>query len=144
MFCQRLFYFFQKNSIHDICMESHVIALPGCYLISTAYIEPCTGEDVYSVNALSGCYLISTTKRPGYSHLIKRRGVNALSGCYLISTNGSIFPSGNLYRSVNALSGCYLISTQKGIYVKIFRINLCQCPLGLLPHFYQRQHFSQW
>ena len=36
MFCQRLFlFFFQKNSIHDICMESHVIALPGCYLIST-------------------------------------------------------------------------------------------------------------
>ena len=35
IFCQRLFYFFKKNSIHDICMESYVIALSGCYLIST-------------------------------------------------------------------------------------------------------------
>ena len=34
-FVNAFFYFFQKNSIHDICMESHVIALPGCYLIST-------------------------------------------------------------------------------------------------------------
>ena len=38
-FVNAFFYFFQKNSIHDICMESHVIALPGCYLISTRDLD---------------------------------------------------------------------------------------------------------
>ena len=42
----------------------------------------------------------------------------------------------DLIASVNALSGCYLISTihdtDRGLEFKI----VCQCPLGLLPHFY--------
>ena len=37
---------------------------------------------------------------------------------------------------VNALSGCYLISTGKKGAVWLTSLILCQCPLGLLPHFY--------
>ena len=36
---------------------------------------------------------------------------------------------------VNALSGCYLISTRSHLR-RILREMKCQCPLGLLPHFY--------
>ena len=43
-FVNAFFYFFQKNSIHDICMESHVIALPGCYLISTCMYVKSTAQ----------------------------------------------------------------------------------------------------
>ena len=37
--------------------------------------------------------------------------------------------------SVNALSGCYLISTENTQSSRLVS-RLCQCPLGLLPHFY--------
>ena len=37
---------------------------------------------------------------------------------------------------VNALSGCYLISTHLYALINLARKEVCQCPLGLLPHFY--------
>ena len=37
---------------------------------------------------------------------------------------------------VNALSGLYLISTRTYAYWTEFTIMRCQCPLGLIPHFY--------
>ena len=37
---------------------------------------------------------------------------------------------------VNALSGLYLISTRRLWTVFIYLSQLCQCPLGLIPHFY--------
>ena len=37
---------------------------------------------------------------------------------------------------VNALSGCYLISTAEMRYLSYYKEYPCQCPLGLLPHFY--------
>ena len=37
---------------------------------------------------------------------------------------------------VNALSGLYLISTLN-IYTIAMNANWCQCPLGLIPHFYR-------
>ena len=40
-------------------------------------------------------------------------------------------------KCVNALSGCYLISTENSDFKKLFETNVCQCPLGLLPHFYR-------
>ena len=39
---------------------------------------------------------------------------------------------------VNALSGLYLISTWCNNTNRICSINKCQCPLGLIPHFYER------
>ena len=66
------------------------------------------------------------------------RSVNALSGLYLISTM-EMSSTFHLHRlSVNALSGLYLISTPglPGWWVK--KNGLCQCPLGLIPHFYGR------
>ena len=38
-------------------------------------------------------------------------------------------------KGVNALSGLYLISTPKAV-VKTVIDKMCQCPLGLIPHFY--------
>ena len=42
--------------------------------------------------------------------------------------------------SVNALSGCYLISTRSKNVIRM-RSLVCQCPLGLLPHFYKEESF---
>ena len=59
-----------------------------------------------------------------------------LSGLYLISTRDPARSSARACHSVNALSGLYLISTGE---VKIFPAwsgRVCQCPLGLIPHFY--------
>ena len=54
--------------------------------------------------------------------------------------------SGIRILSVNALSGCYLISTLR-IPSSISFLASCQCPLGLLPHFYLQPHLffrGQW
>ena len=59
-----------------------------------------------------------------------------LSGLYLISTILRFLSMTIPQKSVNALSGLYLISTTKlrqcGDEIDI----MCQCPLGLIPHFY--------
>ena len=68
--------------------------------------------------------------------------VNALSGLYLISTVKMIVDSEDTYLGVNALSGLYLISTLR-IRVYTDMLNLwCQCPLGLIPHFYRHVRSS--
>ena len=41
--------------------------------------------------------------------------------------------------SVNALSGLYLISTRQ-MFGRMSRSLSCQCPLGLIPHFYKDVH----
>ena len=63
-------------------------------------------------------------------------GVNALSGLYLISTSWRIMSLTLSSNSVNALSGLYLISTMKQAISREHMENWCQCPLGLIPHFY--------
>ena len=67
----------------------------------------------------------------------KQHRVNALLGCYLISTyTGVQQGDARTPCGVNALSGCYLISTEYSQrWSRILR-SVCQCPLGLLPHFY--------
>ena len=63
--------------------------------------------------------------------------VNALSGLYLISTKAIHLNSGKYISSVNALSGLYLISTAEAAEVTYpTPDSVCQCPLGLIPHFY--------
>ena len=37
---------------------------------------------------------------------------------------------------VNALSGLYLISTYQIVHDRVAEADGCQCPLGLIPHFY--------
>ena len=123
---------------------------------------------LHCVNALSGLYLISTNDDVAIMSLTVL-GVNALSGLYLISTMiakcqvGSIpicvsMPS-RAYTSfllkdgsvldhysrecVNALSGLYLISTQYLPMVKLSQAIKCQCPLGLIPHFYNSYLVSE-
>ena len=114
-----------------------------------------------SVNALSGCYLISTVLyalRNGCIRLVSMPSRAVTS--FLLRRNKPIKKGkGNC---VNALTGWYLISTSKldSVEVKIFlgvsmpsravtsflptmrsmadiiRVQ-CQCPHGLLPHFYR-------
>ena len=61
--------------------------------------------------------------------------VNALSGLYLISTL-SITLIYSIITCVNALSGLYLISTNYIVVHQKSTTMWCQCPLGLIPHFY--------
>ena len=72
--------------MHDICMESHVIALPGCYLISTVNKSELIGILYW------------------------------LCQC----------PLGLLPHFYFAVYFLHLQLPEKK----------CQCPLGLLPHFY--------
>ena len=135
-FVNAFFYFFQKNSIRDICMESHVIALPGCYLISTRDLD----NKSTAILSLCQCplgllphfYLYKALSKDGSSI----ESVNALSGCYLISTALQEISTAIQETCVNALSGCYLISTESMRMYKRKVPSVCQCPLGLLPHFY--------
>ena len=110
-FVNAFFYFFQKNSIHDICMELHVIALPGCYLISTEW----NGWNIHNlkgVNALSGCYLISTLVGTSFTtYLRKCVSMPSRAVTSFLRQKWDIFPITRNIR-VNALSGCYLISTR--------------------------------
>ena len=64
-----------------------------------------------------------------------RKCVNALSGLYLISTEKAGEYDEQLRQCVNALSGLYLISTPYFAYIDPCT-GECQCPLGLIPHFY--------
>ena len=52
-FVNAFFIFFKKISMHDICMESHVNALTGLYLISTVEEIPNYSIEL-GVNALTG------------------------------------------------------------------------------------------
>ena len=63
--------------------------------------------------------------------------VNALSGLYLISTDQVLLNFTAHRHSVNALSGLYLISTLLQSNQRRPGKLPCQCPLGLIPHFYQ-------
>ena len=115
---------------------------------------------ILRVNALSGCYLIST-KLPNGAE-IRRSTVSMPSRAVtsFLPQDAALMRRSSSLR-VNALSGCYLISTrvlQRKAFctydvsmpsravtsflppyytVKgIVGYNVCQCPLGLLPHFY--------
>ena len=67
-----------------------------------------------------------------------KAGVNALSGLYLISTTYYNYNVEKIDYSVNALSGLYLISTSAAEKKYSSEVSKCQCPLGLIPHFYVR------
>ena len=84
---------------------------------------------------LSGLYLISTN-RSAIEDRRRENCVNALSDLYLISTGKRCTLPAVSNVSVNALSGLYLISTQDEFWFFDGKKNVCQCPLGLIPHFY--------
>ena len=87
--------------------------------------------------------IISTWMQNHRWRWYKVKCVNALSGLYLISTWMTSLISSLMIRSVNALSGLYLISTQR-IYNAIKAAKECQCPLGLIPHFYMGKRRKAW
>ena len=51
--------------------------------------------------------------------------------------------NGQREKGVNALSGLYLISTHEEIFCRPGSIR-CQCPLGLIPHFYVEALWIRW
>ena len=67
-----------------------------------------------------------------------------LTGLYLISTMNGLRKWLKIHpECVNALSGLYLISTQ--IEERTWRVRKrCQCPLGLIPHFYENQRRANY
>ena len=77
-------------------------------------------------------------KLPDYP--IRRKCVNALSGLYLISTWNARHFYDVAVKSVNALSGLYLISTIRFMQNLSEQCFACQCPLGLIPHFYVEKY----
>ena len=87
------------------------------------------------VNALSGCYLISTEAYGDVIDIPFAR-VNALSGCYLISTGLTSIcrVSGEGVSMPSRAVTSFLPNASVAMNLLL---NKCQCPLGLLPHFYR-------
>ena len=89
----------------------------------------------WSVNALSGLYLTST-----------KMYIGDFAEAVYVSMPSRAYTSLLLYVSiarrmqntsrVNALSGLYLTSTSRHIVINTGQMRWCQCPLGLIPHFY--------
>ena len=126
-------------SVIRLIVKNHyaysVNALSGLYLISTFDVF-CDWERFEEcVNALSGLYLISTANCANVKSF-PDWGVNALSGLYLISTMSWVCSFLSGVYCVNALSGLYLISTAAMVQGEMTLVYKCQCPLGLIPHFY--------
>ena len=68
--------------------------------------------------------------------------VNALSGLYLISTR-RILESCYQISPVSMPSRAYTSFLQNATIWKMRSTGLCQCPLGLIPHFYYRKQMHQ-
>ena len=115
-------------------MESHVIALSGCYLISTCMYVKSTAQ-ITSVSMPSRA--VTSFLQPSPSFVINKistvsmpsRAVTSFLRCSHTTTI-------SICQCVNALSGCYLISTSATKVLQRTWNLACQCPLGLLPHFY--------
>ena len=93
------------------------------------------GFTIARVNALSGLYLISTVRYVrNYNETAE--SVNALSGLYLIST--IIYFIWSKYRRgfVSMPSRAYTSFLRNMWCSGNFTKWKCQCPLGLIPHFY--------
>ena len=123
-----------KSWFHIYLDHACVNALSGLYLISTFDNERMVDWVYTSVNALSGLYLIST-KVQHHQSLILLQSVNALSGLYLISTAAATgYTRG--YANVSMPSRAYTSFLQKAKRIYLMMYKVCQCPLGLIPHFY--------
>ena len=88
------------------------------------------------VNALSGLYLISTFAEAVYVYWFKPMSVNALSGLYLISTQTAHSWS-QLRQWVSMPSRAYTSFLRWRRWSRNILMHSCQCPLGLIPHFYK-------
>ena len=125
-----------RNLIARLGEESSVNALSGLYLISTC------DTSTFSTSL----FFVSMPSRAYTSFLRKQKytkrsfipqcqcPLGLIPHFYLVSPPHQ---KGRKEISVNALSGLYLISTERkeDLYGK--EILWCQCPLGLIPHFYE-------
>ena len=70
-------------------------------------------------------------------HSVLKYSVNALSGCYLISTDN--WDSGENYSTITVSMPSRAVTSFLPLVICIVLMSTsirCQCPLGLLPHFY--------
>ena len=85
---------------------------------------------------LSGLYLISTTvdlELANFIVIMCQCPFGLIPHFYsTVDHNGQL----ELIVGVNALSGLYLISTEIMVVRMPTTVEMCQCPLGLIPHFY--------
>ena len=83
----------------------------------------------------SGLYLISTEiLSKYYPNAVDR--VNALSGLYLISTGKLLVLNDTIGNAVSMPSRAYTSFLRGKKMQEFMRKQACQCPLGLIPHFY--------
>ena len=129
-------HFYEDKDLPNGFKMHRVNALSGLYLISTlswVLISMITETIVSMPSRAYTSFLHKCKSLPRRSWL---RCVNALSGLYLISTLWQDKWSEKDVDCVNALSGLYLISTVQGESTLVYAVVKCQCPLGLIPHFY--------
>ena len=113
-----------------------VNALSGLYLISTKVVWILIQKKMVKVSMPSRAYTsflhevwrsnwcsFSCVSMPSRAYTSFLRSI-----CLLGSSKSSL--------RVNALSGLYLISTFHGLEFGFPIFSACQCPLGLIPHFY--------
>ena len=125
------------HSFIILLITSTSALLTGLYLISTMNgLRKWLKIHPECVNALSGLYLISTRNMSRDQMMLLRLCVNALSGLYLISTSERVH--------MNLIN--FFVSMPSRAYTSFLRrkwivcsgtgFGWCQCPLGLIPHFY--------
>ena len=131
-------YFISTSGISDGVKVEDLVSMPSraytSFLLLISLELP--GVVSQSVNALSGLYFISTLWRLVIILKCTKKCVNALSGLYFISTESMFSGRDEIIMGVNALSGLYFISTMVMIIMGVIGVILCQCPLGLILHFY--------
>ena len=128
---------FYSDEIPVLDRMGYIVSMPS--RAYTSFLPPEGAEKVkriYMVSMPSRAYT-SFLRLCMDTHIMFRiLSVNALSGLYLISTRMALLQRRHMTVCVNALSGLYLISTlMKFLYLIVWDTS-CQCPLGLIPHFY--------
>ena len=120
-----------KDTSGTICVN----ALSGCYLISTRTINNCIERRKNGVNALSGCYLISTESKEAAEEIVidvsmPSRAVTSFLRKEVEKYQHDIRRVSMPSRAVTS----FLLLIQMAS-MSSWKLP-CQCPLGLLPHFY--------
>ena len=102
------------------------------------FFQPkCHWRSKFCVNALTGLCLISTFSNRNVTG--GRSFVSMPSRAYASFLIMRLLGYQKVSHRVNALTGLCLISTVSNeVYVAIVEAKECQCPHGLMPHFYDR------
>ena len=130
-------YLIATISMKELKERLIVVSMPSrAYTSLLPKREETFRTDLIRVNALTGLYLIATSS-PYYTYSNQRRCVNALTGLYLIATKSSLQRS-HPRNLVSMPSRAYTSLLPLSVSVEIHCMIRCQCPHGLVPHFYAK------